>query len=61
MYSGKFFTERINKMAYSLSLNRTALAGDSGIKIVDMGDFNEITNDTIKLTDTEASVKSVVE
>lgn len=53
MFSSKFFTERIFSAAYSPVLNRTAISGDSGIKIIDMGDYKEVAGDAIKLTDAE--------
>jgi WD repeat-containing protein 19 len=40
-------------MCYSVALNRTALSGDAGLKIVDMSNFTEIKEDAINLTDSE--------
>lgn len=40
-------------MAYSKELNRVALCGDGGIKIVNMTDFSEIKEDCISLVDAE--------
>ncbi|DAZ95514.1 TPA: LOW QUALITY PROTEIN: hypothetical protein N0F65_001853, partial [Lagenidium giganteum] len=53
IFSGRFFTERIYAASYSSPLNRTAISGDSGIKVIDMSTHTEITSDTIKLTDAE--------
>lgn len=53
LFSSRYFTDRIFAAAYSPQLNRTAISGDNGIKIVDMGDYKEVLSDTIKLTDAE--------
>jgi hypothetical protein len=53
LHSSRIFPERIFAACYSSALNRTAISGDSGIKVVDMNGFTELTSDTIKLTDAE--------
>ncbi|RHY33017.1 hypothetical protein DYB32_001946 [Aphanomyces invadans] len=53
MFSGRFFSERLYAMCYSPVLNRIAISGESGIKVVDMSNYSEIKADSIKLTDAE--------
>ncbi|CAK4086504.1 unnamed protein product [Aphanomyces euteiches] len=53
MFSGRFFSERLYAVAYSSILNRMAVSGESGIKVVDMSTYTEIKSDSIKLTDAE--------
>lgn len=53
LFSSRYFSERIYAATYSPQLNRTAISGDSGIKVIDMGDYKEVPSDTIKLTDAE--------
>ncbi|KAF0696799.1 Aste57867_12461 [Aphanomyces stellatus] len=53
MFSGRFFTERLYSVCYSPVLNRIAVSGESGIKVVDMATYAEIKSDAVKLTDAE--------
>ncbi|RHZ21453.1 hypothetical protein DYB37_000111 [Aphanomyces astaci] len=53
MFSGRFFSERLYAVCYSPILNRIAISGESGIKVVDMSNYTEIKADAIKLTDAE--------
>nr|CCA16506.1 PREDICTED: similar to WD repeat domain 19 putative [Albugo laibachii Nc14] len=53
VFSGRFFSERIYAASYSPILNRTALSGDSGLKVVDMVTNTEIATDTIKLVEAD--------
>ncbi|KAJ0402088.1 hypothetical protein ATCC90586_000273 [Pythium insidiosum] len=53
IFSGRFFTDRIFAASFSAALNRVAISGDSGIKIIDMAAQAEVTSDAIKLTDAE--------
>uniref|UniRef100_H3HC99 Anaphase-promoting complex subunit 4 WD40 domain-containing protein n=1 Tax=Phytophthora ramorum TaxID=164328 RepID=H3HC99_PHYRM len=53
LQSHRFFSERIFTACYSQTLDRVALSGESGIKVVDMTSFTEVAADSIKLSDTE--------
>ncbi|KAF1791464.1 WD40/YVTN repeat-like-containing domain [Phytophthora cactorum] len=53
LQSHRFFSDRIFTACYSSTLDRVALSGESGIKVVDMNTFTEVAADSIKLSDTE--------
>ncbi|KAG1699797.1 hypothetical protein DVH05_012692 [Phytophthora capsici] len=53
LQSHRFFSDRIFTACYSSTLDRVALSGESGIKVVDMTSFTEVAADAIKLSDTE--------
>ncbi|ETM43841.1 hypothetical protein L914_10843 [Phytophthora nicotianae] len=53
LQSHRFFSDRIFTACYSSTLDRVALSGESGIKVVDMTTFTEVAADFIKLSDTE--------
>ncbi|KAG7395718.1 WD repeat-containing protein 19 [Phytophthora boehmeriae] len=53
LQSHRFFSERIFTACYSQTLDRVALSGESGIKVVDMTTFSEVPADSIKSSDTE--------
>lgn len=53
LQSHRFFSKRIITACYSSTLDRVAISGESGIKVVDMTTFTEIAADTIRLSDTE--------
>jgi WD repeat-containing protein 19 len=51
LFSGQFHKSNLSTLAYSPKLQRTATAGDSGIKIVDMGEWKEVVGDSMTLDD----------
>ncbi|KDO28279.1 hypothetical protein SPRG_06330 [Saprolegnia parasitica CBS 223.65] len=52
-FSGRFFSERTYAVCYSAALNRVAMSGESGIKVIDLGNYTEIKGDAVKLSDAE--------
>ncbi|OQS06139.1 hypothetical protein THRCLA_01800 [Thraustotheca clavata] len=53
LFSGRFFSERLYAVCYSQALNRAAMSGESGIKVIDLTSYAEIKSDAVKLSDAE--------
>ena len=51
--SAQFFNERIISMTVCRDLNRVAICGNGGIKIINVGDFTVVEDDCVKLADAE--------
>ena len=56
LFSAHFHRERLTALAYSPVTQRAACAGDSGVKIVDMGSWQELPDDSFDLRDEVTSM-----
>jgi WD repeat-containing protein 19 len=56
-YSGQFHKKRLDSIAYSPALNYAAVAGDGGIKLVDLSTFKDMKKETV--TDLDGSIAKV--
>ncbi|OQR99725.1 hypothetical protein ACHHYP_04614 [Achlya hypogyna] len=53
LFSGRFFNERTYAVCYSAALNRVAMSGEAGIKVINLSSYSEIKEDAVKLSDAE--------
>ena len=56
-YSGQFHKKRLDSIAYSPALNYAAVAGDGGIKLVDLSTFKDLKKETV--SDLDGSIAKV--